>query len=150
MKKEEEKPVNNDTVENTEKEQIQSDSTTIKSDSVSETTPFTIIDKETVLPTKTNEEETVTPSKIDDAQANASLNENELQNTTNEDDETAELTEKPEKLENLDAASSEFDKLKTDESVENEGKPGNVTTESIEQTTEQSNEKDIETQDNSD
>ncbi|XP_043515947.1 uncharacterized protein LOC122531804 [Frieseomelitta varia] len=150
----EEKPVDNDTIENTKKEQIQSDSTTIKSDSVASETS-TIIDKETILPTKANEEETVTPSKADDTQANASLNENELQNNTNEDDKTAELAEKPEKLENLDVASSESDKLKVNESVENEenekfGKSENVTTKSTEQTTEQSHEKDIETQDNSD
>ncbi|KOX67457.1 hypothetical protein WN51_09629 [Melipona quadrifasciata] len=149
VKEEEEKPVNNDTIE--KKEQIQSDSTTTKS----EITPFTIIDKETVLATKANEEETVTPSKTDDTHlANASLSENELHSTTNEDDKNVELTEKPEKLENLNVASNEFDKLKIDESVENEenqkfGKSENVTTESIEQTTEQTNEKD-KTQDNSD
>ncbi|CAD1479833.1 unnamed protein product, partial [Heterotrigona itama] len=158
VKGEEEKPVNNDTVENTKKEQAQSDSTAIKNDSVaSETTPFTIIDNESVLPTKANEKEMTTPWKTDDAQANASLNENGLQNTTNDqDDRNAELTEKPEKLENLDVVLSEFDKSKIDESVENEenqkfGKTRkNVTTESIEQTTEQTNERDIKTQNNSD
>ncbi|KAK1132055.1 hypothetical protein K0M31_016193 [Melipona bicolor] len=149
VKEEEEKPVNNDTIE--KKEQIQSDSTTTKS----EITPFTIIHKETVLATKANEEETVTPSKTDDTHlANSSLSENELHSTTNEDDKNVELTEKPEKLKNLNVASNEFDKLKIDESVENEenqkfGKSENVTTESIEQTTEETNEKD-KTQDNSD
>ncbi|CAL7943784.1 unnamed protein product [Xylocopa violacea] len=146
VKKEKVKPADNKTenlVEDTKEDQVQNNPATIKSNGPSATAPSTdVADKESALQTELNEKETVTQSKTDDARTNASVVENEQENTTTEKNENGESSEEAKKMENSDVV-GEVGEPQVDRSTESSqklGNPDNVTIESIPTTVLQANE----------
>ncbi|XP_076753337.1 uncharacterized protein LOC143424863 [Xylocopa sonorina] len=121
-------------VEDTKKDQAQSNPATVKSEGPRATAPSTdVADDESAPQTGVNEEETSKQSKTDDARTNAAVSENEQENTTSEKNENGESSDESKRTENSDVV-GEVGEPQVDRSTESSqklGNPDNVTVQSI-------------------